>query len=239
MRNTVSTLILSLGLVGASQVFASTETDSILGMLKAKYPNTAFTSVSKGPINGTYEVVMGRNVGYTDATGKYFIFGNVFDMETRRDLTAERKQALNKLDWASLPLASAIKIVKGDGKATFAVFADPDCPYCKRLEQNLAGLKSYTMYLFLMPLAGLHPDAPAKSESVWCADDKAKAWTDLVLNGKEPAAKKCPNPLAAIQQIASSNGIAGTPTLVRMDGAITAGALPAEKIQEWLAAAGK
>ncbi|EXI72126.1 MAG: hypothetical protein AW10_04263 [Candidatus Accumulibacter appositus] len=30
---------------------------------------------------------MGQNVAYTDASGRYFVFGHLFDMQTQRDLT--------------------------------------------------------------------------------------------------------------------------------------------------------
>ena len=34
---------------------------------------------------------------------------------------------------------------------TLAIFSDPDCPYCRRLEAEIKGLTDVTIYTFLMP----------------------------------------------------------------------------------------
>jgi thioredoxin-related protein len=39
-----------------------------------------------------------------------------------------------------LPLALAVKQVRGDGKRVFATFEDPNCGYCKRLAKETARL---------------------------------------------------------------------------------------------------
>ncbi|MFX6895484.1 DsbC family protein, partial [Acinetobacter baumannii] len=91
---------------------------------------------------GIYEVVMGRNVAYTDKDGRYFIFGNLFDMKTQTDLTTTPTSS-NKVE-VGFPnadrLKDAIKTVKGNGKRKLVVFSDPDCPYCQQLERNLQSI---------------------------------------------------------------------------------------------------
>ena len=42
--------------------------------LAKTYPNTPFQSVTETPIAGIYQVVMGKNIAYTDEAGKYFYF---------------------------------------------------------------------------------------------------------------------------------------------------------------------
>ncbi|MFH4377076.1 DsbC family protein, partial [Acinetobacter baumannii] len=89
--------------------------------------------MNKTPLTGIYEVVMGRNVAYTDKDGRYFIFGNLFDMKTQTDLTTTPTSS-NKVE-VGFPnadrLKDAIKTVKGNGKRKLVVFSDPDCPYCQ------------------------------------------------------------------------------------------------------------
>ena len=109
--------------------------------LRLMYPKTRFGKISTTPLPGIYEVVMGRNVAFVEESGRYFIFGRMFDMEKQEDITsgAEAAQpASPAVDFASLPLQHAIKSVHGQGRRTLAVFSDPDCPYCKKLEQELA-----------------------------------------------------------------------------------------------------
>jgi thiol:disulfide interchange protein DsbC len=53
-------------------------------------------------------------------------------MKAQRDLTAERKDTLARIDFNALPLADAMKDVRGRGsRVTLAIFSDPDCPYCQ------------------------------------------------------------------------------------------------------------
>lgn len=94
-------------------------------------------SVSETPIKGIYEVVVsGKQIIYTDAKGDYMLVGDLINVNTRQSMTEERAADLNKIDFASLPLDKAIKEVRGNGKLKVAVFSDPDCPFCKRLEHE-------------------------------------------------------------------------------------------------------
>ena len=104
-------------------------------MLRGLYPATQITGVRKTEIDGLFEVAMGKNIGYTNSDGRFFIFGHIFDMKTQQDLTAQRLDEMNVVNFAELPLKDAIKTVRGDGSRTLVVFSDPDCPYCKTLEQ--------------------------------------------------------------------------------------------------------
>jgi thiol:disulfide interchange protein DsbC len=202
--------------------------------LKAKYANTVFGEIRPTPFAGIYEVDMGKNIAYTDANGELFLFGHIFDMNTRHDITADRVAQLNKVDFSKLPLDKAIKVVKGNGSRKFAVFSDPDCPFCKRLESTLSGVTDYTAYVFLFPIDSLHPNATSKSESIWCAKDRAAAWTAALTKGVEPQAKKCANPIADLQKLGNGLGVNGTPTIIRADGILMPGAADKPQLEAFL-----
>lgn len=203
--------------------------------LKDLYPATRIERVQTSEIPALYEVTMGKNSAYTDATGRYFVFGHLFDMNTQRDLTAERMEKQQRIDFGQLPMGDAIKIVRGKGERVLAVFSDPDCPYCKRLEAELDKLDNVTLYIFPYPLEGLHPEAVDKSVAVWCAPDRARAWADLMKTGKVPAKRNCENPIQRNIQLAQRLGINGTPTMLSADGRMLPGAAPGDRIEQWLA----
>ena len=203
--------------------------------LKELYPSTRISTVRQSEVAGLFEVTMGRNVAFTDGSGRYFVFGHLFDMREQKDLTAQRLSDINRIDFAQLPLQDAIKTVRGDGSRKLAVFSDPDCPYCKGLESELAKLEHVTIYTFLYPLDGLHPEAKGKAERVWCAADPAKAWAALMTTGKVAESQKCDTPIARINQLATSLGINGTPTIILQDGSLIPGAAPAAEINRRLA----
>ena len=202
--------------------------------LKELYPATHIDHVQTSEIPAIYEVTMGENSAYTDVTGRYFVFGHLYDMKTQRDLTAERMGKQQRINFAQLPLGDAIKRVHGKGERVLVVFSDPDCPYCKRLEPELDKLDNVTLYTFPFPLQELHPGSPDKAVAVWCAPDRARAWDDLMKIGKVPANRQCENPIQRNVQLAQRLGILGTPTLLTSDGRMLPGAASSERIEQWL-----
>jgi thiol:disulfide interchange protein DsbC len=184
LRNALGLCLLGANLalpLPASAQTAAPTANSIAERLQSLYPATRFGAVNTTPWPGVFEVVMGANLAYVDESGQYFLFGHLFDMKAQRDLTAERKDAQTRVDFAALPLADAVKDVRGNGARTLAIFSDPDCPYCLKLETEIKSLTDVTIYTFLMPIASLHPGARSKAIAVWCSRDRVAAWRALML----------------------------------------------------------
>ncbi len=203
----------------------------IQSTIEARFPGAKVKSVAPAPISGMFEVVMDDNqIIYSDGKGEYIIVGEVVETKTRKNLTRERQDDLNKVAFGDLPLDNAIKIVKGDGSRRIAVFSDVDCPYCKKLENELVKLDNVTIYTFMYPLP-MHTDAPRKSRLVWCSADRAKAWNDLMLKGKVPEGKgDCANPIEANLELGQKLGIQGTPAVILADGKRIPGYMPAAQL---------
>jgi thiol:disulfide interchange protein DsbC len=192
--------------------------------------------VRKTEMPGLYEVRIGSDLFYTDPEGNYLINGQLIETKTRRNLTEERIDKLTAIDFAALPMKDAFTIVRGDGKRKLAVFEDPNCPYCKRFERDLQKVDNVTIYMFLYPILG--PDSMEKSNSIWCAKDKAKTWEDLMVNGKPVTATKCDT--AAVTrnvEFGRKHKISGTPTLIFGNGSRVPGAVSAAEVEKLLAAA--
>jgi thiol:disulfide interchange protein DsbC len=188
--------LLSAGLLlGSNSLVAHAgETEDIKAIksnLEKRTPPLLAKSIKLSPLTGIYEVYANGNIFYVDKTVSYVMLND------------------------SLPLKNAIEIKKGNGAYKFAVFSDPDCPFCKTLEQGLdkMGISDYTAYVFLFPLKELHPDAVVKSESIWCAKDKSEAWLNWMVKGTAPAKANCENPILANEKLADELGVAGTPTI--------------------------
>ncbi|MEJ5211169.1 MAG: DsbC family protein [Burkholderiales bacterium] len=222
-------------LVFAVSTAACADENSVRRELANRFPDIPVSSVKKAPVKGLYEITAGQQVFYVDEKVDHVILGNIIDTRSQRNLTAERREALLRVDFASLPLDDAIRIVRGKGTRRLAVFEDPDCPYCRRLEADLARIDDVTIYVFLLPLDQLHPEAGLKSRKVWCAPDRAQAWL-AVMNGGTPPDNKgdCPNPVARTAQLAQKLNIQGTPALIFESGRLVPGAIPREKIEELL-----
>ena len=215
---------------------------SVKKAVEAAYPKFKVESVSKTPYAGLYEVFMGGQIIYTDEKMTFLIAeGRLVDPKTKKDITGERMEELTKIDFNSLPLEQAIKVVKGNGSRKLVVFSDVDCPYCKRLEQNeLTNITDVTIYTFLYPIEQLHPDAASKSKLIWCANNRVKAWEDWIFNNQLPkSAGTCEVPLEKIGQLAKKIGVTSTPTLIFSDGKRMLGAQPYKEIERAMIAAVK
>lgn len=224
--------------------FASPATDELRAALQQKYPTSTFSEINETPVQGIYELVTGKNIFYTDKSGSYLFFGSLYDMKNSRDITQERRAALNKVDFSSLNLKDAIKEVRGDGSRVFAVFTDPDCPFCKQLENSLKDVDNVTIYRFLYPLVQLHPGADTVAKKVWCvgADDTARqsALEAYMLGGVTPTGDSaCENPVQRNIAQGEKLDIRGTPTLIAADGRLHPGAASAPDIEAWLNAGAK
>lgn len=196
--------------------------------------NLKVISVTETPIQGIYEVVVnGKQIVYTDAKGDYMLVGDLIDINSRQSLTEKRTADLNKIDFASLPFDKAIKEVRGNGALKVAVFSDPDCPFCKRLEHEFEKMTDVTIYNFMMPIPSLHPDAQRKADILWCQPNRTQAWTEWMRHGKFPAtAKTCKNPVAETTALGTQFGFTGTPTIVFPNGFTQAGYSPMPQLKQ-------
>lgn len=197
----------------------------------------AITEVRETPISGLYEIRVGEaEIAYTDAQGRYIVQGSLLDIETKRNLTQDRIDALTAIDFDSLPFEQAIVITRGDGSRKLAVFEDPNCSYCHRFEQQLATVDNVTVYVFLYPI--LSPDSFLKSRNIWCAENPQAAWENWTQRQQAPAEAVCDTkPIDDNVNFGRNYRIEGTPTLIFTDGTKIPGAIDAAKIEERLNAA--
>ena len=209
--------------------------------IQALAPGAKVTSIAKTGLPGILEVVIDSGQGpmviYANEGGDYLLAGDLLDVKSRRNLTKERMDKLTEVKWESLPLENAIKVVRGNGQRKLAVFSDPDCPFCKKVEQEFAKLDNMTIYVFPYPLA-MHPDAGRKSTLVWCSKDRAKAWQDLMLQGKLPAGKAdCKNPMEANLELGRKLRVDGTPAMFFPNGKRVPGYVDAARLEGLINAA--
>ena len=213
MKKTIRIASLALAVTMATlgcTAQADQTTDKLKATLQARLGSDApIKSVSKSPVAGLYEVNLGSQIIYSDAAGDYVLLGDLVDTKTHKNLTDARLSDLNKIDFTSLPFANAIKVVKGNGARKIAVFSDPNCPYCKRLETTLQSIDNVTVYTFLYPV--LSPDSTVKSKAIWCSTDPGKAWIDAMVHDKLPATQgKCEAPLDKNLAYGQQKRITGT-----------------------------
>jgi thiol:disulfide interchange protein DsbC len=234
MLTTIRSMLLPLMLAAALP--AAADEAAIRKNLPQRLPEfPKIDEVSKTPVPGLYEVRIGSEVLYTDEEGNHVFEGELIDTRSKANLTRQRIAKLTAIKFDELPLKDAMVVKQGNGSRRLAVFADPNCGYCKRLERDLVALKDVTIYNFIYPVLG--PDSNEKSRAIWCAKDAMKTWRDWMLDGVTPprAMGQCND--GAIQRTVDYGKkyrINGTPAMIFENGERVPGAIPAAELAKRL-----
>ncbi|MGQ0709256.1 MAG: DsbC family protein [Rhodoferax sp.] len=189
--------------------------------------------IRKTAIPGLFEIRVGAaDIFYSDAEGNFLVQGALWDLRQRRNLTKERVKALTAFRWDQLPMKDAITFTRGNGQRKLAVFADPNCGYCKLFETELQSVNNITVHVFLISVLG--PDSRVKNRNVWCARDRAKAWQDWMLRQTptpEAAAMCDSSALERLDAFRQKYKIDGTPSLLFEDGERINGAIDMQALE--------
>ena len=194
---------------------------------------TTVDAVRASPVPGLFEVQMGTRVFYVNEAATYMIQGSLVNLQSGRNLTQERSDALvAELEkvvmpvlWSPAALQDAVKLVKGSGARKMVVFEDPYCGYCKKLRESFAEMNDITVHTFMV--ATLSPDSGNKARDLWCSADRAKAYEDWMVRGTVPAAAdaSCADPVKRVADLAKKLGVGPVPHIVFSDGAKNVGYL--------------
>lgn len=227
---------LALAVLAAIPVHAGELPAAQLAALKQKLTRIPdlppIESAQTTPMNGLIELRSGTSIFYTDANGDFLIEGSLTDTKTGKNLTEARLEDINRIDFNNLPVRDAVVWKTGTGKRRIAVFADPNCGYCKRLEKDIQQLKDVTVYTYMVAILG--DDSKAKLDNIWCVQDRTQAWRDWMLAGVPPARAfgSCASPAQRNGALAQRFGIRGTPAVFFEDGTRIGGAAPAATLEQ-------
>lgn len=185
--------------------------------------------IQPAPLKGFWQLDIeknGRRGGLLVDYSKTYVLGQM----------APIRPPERKVDFSKIPLSDAVVMGPKTAKRKVVVFTDPDCPYCRRLHEEMKKVLSkrndIAFYLMLFPLE-MHKDAYKKAQAILC--EKSLALVDDALAGKSVPAPKCGNEqLERIIALGRSLGINGTPALIKDDGTLVSGYLEADDLIEWI-----
>lgn len=201
-------VIITAGFAAAKEDF-KTETDN----LKKNFPNLRVDSVKESPIKGLYEIVAGNQVFYFSPDG-YLMFGELWSKEGK-NLTAEMREKVQAEKVKSIPLDKALKI--GSGPRQVIEFTDPDCPFCRRVDEFLSKRTDITRYVFFLPLRKIHPDSEKKARYILTHKEKENAFHEVFsgsMDGKSiPQDENSGSQLEEMEKVAQGIGVQGTPAI--------------------------
>jgi thiol:disulfide interchange protein DsbC len=207
-------------------------------IIKKLLPAATVMDIKMSPVKGFWaiEVEMNGQRGgiYLDFSRK-FLSSQLVPVEIAIR-QAQQQAKPQKIEFSKVSLKDAVVLGAKNAKKKVAVFSDPDCPYCRKLheemKQVIAKRKDIAFHLLVYPLP-MHKDAYPKAQAVLC--EKSAALLDDAFSGKAVPEPKCSNEvLERILAMGKDLNISGTPTLIREDGTLMSGTMPADKLIEWI-----
>lgn len=197
-------------------------------VIAKKFPEIKIDDVQPSLIPGVYQIPMGADMAYVSADGRYIIAGDMFEIDTRTNVTEQGRQVartklLGKLDERDLIVFSPDVV-----KHTITVFTDVDCGYCRKLHGQIDQLTKlgvkvrYAAY----PRAGPGTDDWRKMEAVWCSKNRQSAITQAK-QGQAVKAENCgATPVGKQFELGEDMGVRGTPAIFTKNGDYIGGYLP-------------
>ena len=208
--------------------------------IKKVLGKTVPESIRPTKVPGLYEVVIGAQVLYFSADGKYMIQGEMVNTHTQQSLTApSRKLAVNSAV-SKMGEDNMIIFSPKNKKHSMTVFTDVDCGYCRKLHSEIDQYldKGIEVRYMMFPRAGKDSESYKKAVAVWCADDRKAALTRSK-QGQAIPMKTCANPVDRHMALAKELGLRGTPLIVLEDGRIQPGYAPAKAVAQYYEQSGK
>ena len=226
----LSLLLLIAPLVISNSVLAETDSIKELKQALAKtMPNVKPSKISKSPVDGLYEVVVGTQVVYMSVDARYMIDGDLIDIKTKKNISEDAKSAIRLAAIGKLSPDQMLVYTPKNVKNTITVVTDIDCTYCRRLHSEVPAYleKDVEVRYIFMPLKGAAD--MKKTISVWCSDDRQLA-LDVAKSGGDVEEKTCDNPIKEHLALARELGVRGTPAIILEDGQLLPGYVPVDKL---------
>lgn len=245
MRKNFSSFVLLLIFIFTSlNIFAASVTDAekkavtkaITKLEKEVDKKLPITDISPSPIPGILQVTSDVTVFYATTDGKYILFGDMLDPNLNRknwSLTDKAMRALRAKALAAIPLQDMIIYPATTTKVGNAyVFTDIDCSYCQKMQRNI---KEYTdqgieIRYLAFPRSGINTPSYKKEVAIWCAPDKAAAYTNAIENKIIPEKTCSKNPVKQQLELGEKLGVSGTPTIFLDNGTRIGGMVDAKNL---------
>jgi thiol:disulfide interchange protein DsbC len=212
---------------------ADQSADPRAALLKRLPAGSKLEDLRPSPIPGLYEFAQGADVSYLTADGKYFIDGNLYDMDSRENLTEVQRMRARVAMIGAVPESQMLIFGPKNPLYTITVFTDVDCAYCRKLHSEMAELNRLGVrvrYMFY-PRTGPNTESWKKAEVVWCSPDRNAALTRAKAGAQLDTSKTCEGtPVAREYALGQSIGVRGTPAIVTEKGDYIEGYMPPREL---------
>lgn len=229
-------LALSATVVHAAEPAAKSDPRAAIA---AKFPELELKAEDVRPskVKGLYEIRIGGDTAYVSADGRYVIAGDMYDIDSRENISERTRAAERRKTLANIDEREAIIFAPSNKPAhTITVFTDVDCGYCRRLHTHIDELTQLGIRVRYLAYPRSGPDSPdwRKMEAVWCSKDRQAAITKAK-RGEQVSAPACGTTAVAKQfALGEQLGVRGTPAIFTVNGDYIGGYLPPAELKRQL-----
>lgn len=231
-RTYVTALLAALALFGGA-ARADEVSERLAARMSKLFPKERVTDIAPSPVPGLYEIMVGASLFYISADGRYVVHGDLIDLDTRSNVSDQRRAVARKQIFESMDDKSFIDFpsTQKETKKTLYVFTDIDCAYCRKMHSEIGRLNDAGIRVryLAFPRTGLKSASYDKAAAVWCAPNRQEALTQAKL-GMPINAPECDNPVAKEFEMGQAMGVTGTPSVYTDKGKPIGGYVPAEEV---------
>jgi len=217
--------LILISLFASNLLFANDETNTTINkMVQDVISGTSISKIEKGEINGLYKAFMQNgDLLYIEPNKKLIFFGQIWTNTgvslTQNDVGRWQQELANAQIKNIIPeklkeFAIQTKYNQGSERYEVVLFTDPDCPYCKQVDEYLKTKKA-TVYYNFIPLE-IHPNAREKSLLFITGKEM---FSKKQMKGSQPTLgmTKAKVILAEMKALARELNVTGTPKLFIID----------------------
>jgi thiol:disulfide interchange protein DsbC len=205
-------------------------------LVKSIIPGSSIKKIEKTPIDGLYMVLLeNEKFLYVYPYKELIIFGEILTSKgknistfLKEDMRKDDVVIKNNLDvilknskalLEMQKLALSVTYNKGSSEYAFYLFTDPDCPFCKNIDEMFHGANAEVRYI-LTPSQKLHPKAFYKSQQLVSNQDK---FSNILMkirsdeNITVSVSKESEEKVLEMMKLADKLNISGTPMTLVFD----------------------
>lgn len=240
MRSLTLTSALMLAMTGTAWAVDTAE-EKIKQQLNRVDSRLKVESIEPAPLAGLYAVTLNSGETlYSDGQGQYLLAGQLYKVEEQGLVNLTEEKRAEQRIAAIQALSEDDQVVykpEGEVKATIHVFTDVDCPYCRKLHDEVPALNEMGVQVnyLAFPRGGQGSRAFTTMNSIWCGTaEERRERMDEVKGGGRIDNEDCATPVMEQFALGQKLGVTGTPALVLEDGRLLPGYVPAERLKQTL-----
>jgi len=238
MKNFIQPL-LSTVFIAVISIFSSVSLasgdkyDNLRAMIAKTFPGLEISGFKESAVGGILEFNLGAQVFYASQDGRFLFKGNIYDLVTQENITEKAEQVSRVSTLKKFGEKNMLNYTAENQQRYITVFTDVDCPYCRKLHEEVPEYleKGIGVRYMFLPFKG--KKSFDKSVSIWCAKDPQKAMDDAK-QGRRIRNAECDHPIKDHMALGQEFGIRGTPAIILDNGEVIPGYRPVKDVAKVL-----